>query len=116
MSDRQQPGLPRGKTVLYVEDMVENFRPVEQILRQRPSVTLLPAMLADVALDLARQQLPHLILLDLRLPDMPGVRKCCTGCAPTRGPGTSPSSSSARTQPGSASTSSARTVAATPPP
>src|ERR1700722_3744847 len=63
---------PTGKTVLYVEDMVENFRLVEQILRQRPSVTLLPAMLADVALDLARQHCPDMILLDLRLPDMPG--------------------------------------------
>jgi signal transduction histidine kinase/ActR/RegA family two-component response regulator len=61
-----------GKTVLYAEDMVENFRLVEQILRQRPSVTLLPAMLADVALDLARQHRPDMILLDLRLPDMPG--------------------------------------------
>ena len=61
-----------AKTVLYVEDMVENFRLVEQILKQRPSVTLLPAMLAGVALDLARQHRPDMILLDLRLPDMPG--------------------------------------------
>jgi signal transduction histidine kinase/CheY-like chemotaxis protein len=61
-----------GKTILYAEDMVENFRLVEQILKQRPSVTLLPAMLAGVALDLARQHRPDMILLDLRLPDMPG--------------------------------------------
>jgi signal transduction histidine kinase/CheY-like chemotaxis protein len=61
-----------GKTVLYAEDMVENLRLVEQILKQRPSVTLLPAMLAGVALDLARQHRPDMILLDLRLPDMPG--------------------------------------------
>jgi signal transduction histidine kinase/ActR/RegA family two-component response regulator len=61
-----------GKTILYAEDMVENFRLVEQILRQRPSVTLMPAMLAGVALDLARQHHPDTILLDLRLPDMPG--------------------------------------------
>ena len=61
-----------AKTVLYAEDMVENFRLVEQILKQRPSVTLLPAMLAGVALDLARQHVPDMILLDLRLPDMPG--------------------------------------------
>ena len=60
------------KTILYVEDMVENVRLVEQILRQRPSITMLPAMLAGVALDLARQHRPDLILLDLRLPDMPG--------------------------------------------
>src|ERR1700722_10445422 len=63
---------PTGKTVLYAEDMVENLRLVEQILKQRPSVTLLPAMLAGVALDLARQHRPDMILLDLRLPDMPG--------------------------------------------
>ena len=60
------------RTILYVEDMVENVRLVEQILRQRPSITVLPAMLAEVALDLARQHRPDLILLDLRLPDMPG--------------------------------------------
>jgi signal transduction histidine kinase/ActR/RegA family two-component response regulator len=61
-----------AKTVLYVEDMVENIRLVEQILKQRPSITLIPAMLAGVALDLARQHHPDLVLLDLHLPDMPG--------------------------------------------
>ena len=63
---------PAAKTVLYVEDMVENLRLVEQVLKQRPSTTVIPAMLAGVALDLARQHRPDLILLDLRLPDMPG--------------------------------------------
>ena len=63
---------PTAKTVLYVEDMVENVRLVEQILKHRPSVTLIPAMLAGVALDLARQHHPDLVLLDLHLPDMPG--------------------------------------------
>jgi signal transduction histidine kinase/ActR/RegA family two-component response regulator len=61
-----------AKTVLYVEDMVENVRLVEQILARRPSVTLIPAMLAGVALDLARQHHPDLVLLDLHLPDLPG--------------------------------------------
>src|SRR6266851_958218 len=60
------------KTVLYVEDMVENLRLVEQILKQRPSTTVIPAMLGGVALDLARQHHPDLILLDLHLPDIPG--------------------------------------------
>jgi signal transduction histidine kinase/ActR/RegA family two-component response regulator len=60
------------RTVLYVEDMVENLRLVEQILSQRPSVTVLAAMLGGVALDLARQHRPDLILLDLNLPDMTG--------------------------------------------
>ncbi len=65
-------GYATAKTILYVEDMVENVRLVQQILRHRPSITILPAMLAEVALDLARQHRPDLILLDLRLPDMPG--------------------------------------------
>jgi signal transduction histidine kinase/ActR/RegA family two-component response regulator len=65
-------GYPSPKRVLYVEDMVENVRLVEQILTRRPSVILIPAMLAGVALDLAREHHPDLVLLDLHLPDMPG--------------------------------------------
>jgi signal transduction histidine kinase/ActR/RegA family two-component response regulator len=60
------------KTLLYVEDMVENLRLVEQILRQRPSVRLVPAMLGSAALDLASEHHPDLILLDLHLPDISG--------------------------------------------
>jgi signal transduction histidine kinase/CheY-like chemotaxis protein len=63
---------PTAKRVLYVEDMVENVRLVEQILTHRPAVTLIPAMLAGVAIDLAREHHPDLILLDLHLPDMSG--------------------------------------------
>jgi len=58
--------------VLYVEDLVENLRLVEKILERRPGVSLIPAMLAGVALDLAREHKPDLVLLDLHLPDMPG--------------------------------------------
>jgi signal transduction histidine kinase len=60
------------KTVLYIEDMVETLRLIEQILRQRPSVRIVPAMLGGVALDLAAEHHPDLILLDLNLPDIPG--------------------------------------------
>jgi CheY-like chemotaxis protein len=63
---------PVPKRILYVEDTVENIRLVEQILTHRPSTALIPAMLAEVALDLAREHRPDLILLDLHLPDMPG--------------------------------------------
>jgi CheY-like chemotaxis protein len=65
-------GYPVPRRVLYVEDMVENVRLVEEILTHRPSVTLIPAMLAGVALELAREHRPDLVLLDLHLPDMPG--------------------------------------------
>jgi len=64
----------RGRTrrILYIEDLVDNVRLVEQILHHRPGVSLIPAMLAGVALDLAREHPPDLVLLDLHLPDMPG--------------------------------------------
>jgi signal transduction histidine kinase/DNA-binding response OmpR family regulator len=60
------------KTVLYIEDMVENLRLIEQVLKQRPSTTLIPAMLGGAALELARQHRPDLILLDAHLPDISG--------------------------------------------
>ena len=63
---------PSPKTLLYVEDMVENLRLVEQILKKRPSVRLVPAMLGGVALDLAAEHHPDVILLDLHLPDIAG--------------------------------------------
>jgi CheY-like chemotaxis protein len=61
------------RRVLYVEDVVANVRLVEEILARRPSVRLLPAMLGRLGLDLALEHRPHLILLDLHLPDMSGV-------------------------------------------
>ena len=60
------------KTILYVEDMLETLLLVEHILKQRPSTSLIPAMLGGAALDLAAEYRPHLILLDLNLPDIPG--------------------------------------------
>jgi len=63
---------PSPKTLLYVEDMVENLQLIEHILRRRPSVRLVPAMLGGVALDLATEHHPDVILLDLHLPDMSG--------------------------------------------
>ena len=63
-------GAPRS--VLYVEDLVANVSLVEEILRQRPDVTLLPAMLGGMALELAKEHEPDLVLLDLHLPDIGG--------------------------------------------
>lgn len=58
--------------LLYIEDTLTNIRFVEAVLRRRPSVELLPAMMGSLGLELAREHLPDLILLDMHLPDMNG--------------------------------------------
>ena len=64
------PGGPYA--VLYVEDNASNVRLVEQILRRQPAVTLTVAMRGLEGLDIARNDPPDLVLLDLHLPDLPG--------------------------------------------
>jgi PAS domain S-box-containing protein len=60
------------KSLLYIEDTVANIRLIEEILHSRPSVRLLPAMMGQLGLELAREHQPDLILLDLHLPDVGG--------------------------------------------
>ncbi|MDO9352803.1 MAG: ATP-binding protein [Solirubrobacteraceae bacterium] len=62
----------RPRSMLYIEDTVANVRLIEDILVSRPSVKLLPAMLGSLGIDLARENQPDLILLDLHLPDHDG--------------------------------------------
>lgn len=59
-------------TILYVEDNLASLRLIERILATRPGTRLLAAMQGRLALDLARQQRPDLILLDLHLADVGG--------------------------------------------
>jgi signal transduction histidine kinase len=76
-SNRQNGNRPSAvsdrKTVLYVEDNLSNLRLIDRVLAERPGITLLSAMRGALGLDLARQNRPHLILLDLNLPDMHGA-------------------------------------------
>jgi len=67
--------LPRTiapRTLLSIEDNLSNLRLVERILARRPEVKLVSAMQGSIGLELARQHLPDLILLDLHLPDIQG--------------------------------------------
>jgi PAS domain S-box-containing protein len=59
--------------LLYVEDNLSNLKLIERVLAHRPQVKLLSAMQGRLSLDLAREHRPHLILLDLNLPDIPGT-------------------------------------------
>lgn len=65
-------GAGARRTVLYVEDNLSNVRLVEEIFRDREEVTLLIATSGAVAIELAGQRLPDVVLLDLHLPDMSG--------------------------------------------
>jgi PAS domain S-box-containing protein len=60
------------QTVLYVEDNLANLELVERALARRPALRLLPLMQGGLALDLAAQHHPDLILLDVHLPDLDG--------------------------------------------
>jgi PAS domain S-box-containing protein len=60
------------RRILYVEDTLTNIRFVEAVLRRRPSIELIPAMMGSLGVELAREHRPDLILLDLHLPDLSG--------------------------------------------
>ncbi len=60
-------------SVLYVEDNLPNYNLVERIMAQREQIKLFSATLGEVAVQLARESVPDLILLDLNLPDMHGT-------------------------------------------
>ncbi len=81
MEDEPAPAAPIARApesaavlrkILYIEDQDLNLRLVERILNTRPGFQLISAMQGGLALDLAREHRPDIILLDLNLPDMSG--------------------------------------------
>jgi PAS domain S-box-containing protein len=59
-------------TVLYIEDNLSNLALIEQLLQEYPGIELLSATRGKAGLELAREYMPAVILLDLHLPDLPG--------------------------------------------
>jgi CheY-like chemotaxis protein len=59
-------------SLLYIEDNLANLTLIARILASRDDVKLITAMQAHLGVELAREHVPDLILLDLHLPDMPG--------------------------------------------
>jgi CheY-like chemotaxis protein len=60
------------RTILFVEDSLSNLHLIERILAHRPEIKIVPAMQGRIAVQLAREHKPDVILLDLNLPDMHG--------------------------------------------
>ncbi len=69
--------LPPGslqRTVLYVEDNPANLELIEQLMARRSDLRLLSAADATLGIELARQELPQVILLDINLPGLSGMQ------------------------------------------
>jgi CheY-like chemotaxis protein len=64
--------LVRQKVILTIEDNLANATLVKDILSEYPGIELLEAMQGGIGFDLARENHPDLILLDVHLPDMTG--------------------------------------------
>ncbi|WP_052668688.1 ATP-binding response regulator [Nitriliruptor alkaliphilus] len=60
------------RTLLLVEDNLASLRVVEGLLRRRPGTVVIPAMQGGLALELAQEHRPDVIVLDLHLPDLTG--------------------------------------------
>jgi len=67
---------PRGvplRTLLYVEDNPANLKLIEQLITRRPDIRLLSARDGNTGIQLARANLPALILMDINLPGISGI-------------------------------------------
>jgi CheY-like chemotaxis protein/two-component sensor histidine kinase len=62
------------RTLLYVEDNPANLELVEEIIARRPDIHLLSAMDALRGIAIARASQPDVILMDINLPGMSGIR------------------------------------------
>jgi PAS domain S-box-containing protein len=64
----------RVRTLLYVEDNPANMMLVEDLIERRPDIRLLSARDGISGIELARQALPDVILMDINLPGVSGVK------------------------------------------
>jgi signal transduction histidine kinase/ActR/RegA family two-component response regulator len=62
------------KTLLYVEDNDANFLMVQELIAHRSDIRLLSAHDGHEGIELAREKRPDVILLDIKLPDISGLR------------------------------------------
>lgn len=62
------------RTVLYVEDNPANLKLVEQLIARRRNTRLLGARDATFGIKLARDLRPDVILMDINLPGLSGIR------------------------------------------
>jgi signal transduction histidine kinase/GAF domain-containing protein len=61
------------KRVLYIDDLPSNVELIKQVLSRRPNIKLLSASKAQDGIEIAREDSPELILMDIQMPDMDGL-------------------------------------------
>jgi PAS domain S-box-containing protein len=62
------------RTLLQVEDNLANLQLVEQLIERRPDLRLMSATDGVLGIRMARSHLPEVILMDINLPGMSGIR------------------------------------------
>jgi len=62
------------RTLLYVEDNPANLKLIEQLIARRPDIHLLSAVNGILGVELARDKLPDVILMDINLPGISGIQ------------------------------------------
>jgi PAS domain S-box-containing protein len=67
-----QHGAPL-RTLLYVEDNPANLKLIEQLIARRPDIRLLSARDGNTGIQLAQENRPALILMDINLPGISGI-------------------------------------------
>ena len=76
----ESPAVPHAQaavkqsTVLYVEDNPANLMLVEDLIARRPDIRLLSACDGITGIEIARAALPDVILMDINLPGISGIR------------------------------------------
>jgi signal transduction histidine kinase/CheY-like chemotaxis protein len=71
-----QAKVPHGapvRTLLYVEDNTANLNLVERLIARRPDMRLLSALNGTLGVEMAREFLPDVILMDINLPGISGI-------------------------------------------
>ncbi len=60
-------------TILYVEDNPSNIHLMEEVIKRLPNYVMISSPNAELAIHIARDQQPNVILMDINLPGMDGV-------------------------------------------
>ncbi len=71
---RAADGVRAVRTLLYVEDNPANLMLVEDLIGRRADLRLLGAREAHAGIAIARQALPDVILMDINLPGISGIK------------------------------------------